>query len=294
VHIVDYFFMDYGMNYGAGMTGKDLGFAKLGVGIFNGGSDSNHNSNENNARRINLDLSEIKTNQGGVLRVLCTMVSGTFQYGPPGSMFSVSHNQSDFLIKGLTNTVFAQTATGHANLQGQFQGLGDAATGGAQQPGMKTSRIAESVTWQTGKFGGQAVISIQNWSNQEAGVATSVGSTGIITTGDGVNNKDFSLGGRISYALTNNFKLLVEAGTTSRQPDGQAKQTLNKITVAPTLAVGSDFWSRPELRFYVTRANWNDTAAKENSTLNATTLQGSGLGDRTAVTTAGIQIEGWF
>jgi maltoporin len=109
-----------------------------------------------------------------------------------------------------------------------------------------------------------------------------------------VNNKDFSLGGRISYALTNNFKLLVEAGTTSRQSDGQAKQTLNKITVAPTLAVGSDFWSRPELRFYVTRANWNDTAAKENSTLNATTLQGSGLGDRTAVTTAGIQIEGWF
>ena len=174
-HILDYFFMDYGMNYGAGMTDKDLGFAKLGVGIFNGGSDSNHNSNENNARRINVDLSEIKTNEGGVLRVLGTVVSGSFQYGPPGSMLSVSHNQSDFLVKGLTNTLFLQTATGHANLQGQFQGLGDTATGGTQQPGVKTSRIADIIAWQTGNFGGQAVISYQNWSNQEAGVSTTLG-----------------------------------------------------------------------------------------------------------------------
>lgn len=294
VHILDYFFLDYGMNYGAGMTDLNLGFAKLGVGVFNGGSDANHNSTENNARRVNMDVSEIKTNEGGVLRLLTTVVSGTFKYGSPGGMLSLSHNQSNFLVSGLTNSLFIQTATGHANLQGQFQGLGDTATGGTDQPGVRTSRIADSIQWQTGNFGGQAIVSLQNWSNQESGVVTSVGPSGILTTGDGVNNKDFSLGGRVSYALTNNVKLLLEAATTSRQPDGYAKETLNKITFAPTLAAARGFWARPELRFYVTRAQWNSAAAQANATLNATPLGGAALGGKTSATIVGIQTEAWF
>jgi maltoporin len=294
VHILDYFFLDYGMNYGAGMTDLNLGFAKLGVGVFNGGSDANHNSVANNARRVNVDVSEIKTNEGGVLRLLTTVVSGTFKYGSPGGMLSLSHNQSNFIVSGLTNSLFIQTATGHANLQGQFQGLGDTASGGTDQPGVSTTRIADSIEWQKGNFGGQAVVSIQNWSNQETGVATTVGPTGVLTTGDGVNNKDISLGGRVSYALTNNFKLLVEAATTSRQPDGYAKETLNKITFAPTLAAARGFWARPELRFYVTRAQWNTAAAQANATLNATPLGGTALAGRTSVTLVGVQADTWF
>jgi maltoporin len=284
VHILDYFFMDYGMNYGAGMTDLNLGFAKLGVGLFNGGSDSNHNSYQNNARRANFDISGINTNEGGVLRILTTTVGGNFKYGQPGGMFSLAHNQSNFVFKGLTNSLFIQTSTGHANLQGQFEGLGDATTGG-EQAGKKASRIADSINWQTGNFGGQAVVSLENWSKQGTGL-----------TGDGVNVKDFSLGGRISYALTNNFKLLVEAANTSRTPDGAAKQTLNKITIAPTLALGKDFWSRPELRFYVTQAQWNAAAAAANAAApDATTgLQGFGFGGKTSATMAGIQLESWF
>jgi maltoporin len=281
VHINDHFFMDYGINFGAGMTDYSLGFAKLGLGVFNGGSEDNHNSTANNARRINVDLSDIKINEGGVLRVLGTVVSGNFQYATPGSALSVSHNQSDFIIKGLTNTLFLQGSTGHAGIDGRFQGLGDgiAATiadvAATQQPGLQSSRIGESINWQSGDFGGQAVVVLQN-GKQQGGL-----------TGDGINTKDFSIGGRISYALTNNFKLLAEAGNTSRQIDGQTRQTLNKITFAPTLALARDFWSRPELRFYVTRASWNDAAATANA--------GSfGAGGKTSATTAGVQIETWW
>ena len=283
VHIVDHFFMDYGLNYGAGMTDYSLGFAKLGVGVFNGGSEDNHNSAQNNARRVNVDLSEIKVNPGGVLRVLGTVVSGTFQFSTPGSSLSVSHNQSDFIVPGLTNTVFLQTASGHAGLNGQFQGLGDAVapitlTNGVvlntQQPGLKSTRIGDSINWQSGAFGGQALVALQN-GKVDGGINT------------GINTKDFTLGGRVSYATSKNFKLLFEAGNTSRQIDGQAQQQLNKITFAPTLAIGTDFWSRPEMRFYVTRASWNQAAA----TANAASFGANG---RTSSTAAGVQVEVWW
>lgn len=283
VHIVDHFFMDYGLNYGAGVTDYSLGFAKLGVGVFNGGSLDNHNSAQNNARRINVDLSEIKVNPGGVLRVLGTVVSGTFQLSTPGSSLSVSHNQSDFIVPGLTNTVFLQTASGHAGLNGQFQGLGDAVAPitlnngvvlNVQQPGMKSNRIGDSINWQSGAFGGQALVAVQN-GKVDGGV------------NNGINTKDFTLGGRVSYATSKNFKLLLEAGNTSRQIDGQAQQQLNKITFAPTLAIGTDFWSRPEMRFYVTRASWNQAAATANA--------GSfGANGRTSSTAAGVQVEVWW
>jgi maltoporin len=48
-----------------------------------------------------------------------------------------------------------------------------------------------------------------------------------------------------------------------------------------------DFWSRPEMRFYVTRASWNAAAA----TANVATF---GLNGRTSATTAGVQIEAWW
>jgi maltoporin len=275
VHIVDYFLMDYGVNFGAGMTGLDLGFAKLGVGAFNGGSLANKNSKENNARRYNVDLSDIKTNPGGVLRFLGTVVTGDFAQGSDGGMLSVSHNQSDFIVKGLTNTLFLQTATGHAALNGQFLGLGDTVNApvAGNQPGKKSNRIADTINWQTGPFGGQALVAFQN--GKDEGGAN-----------DGKNTKDFTLGGRISYAFTKTFKLLVEAGYTTREPDGAAKQQLTKFTIAPTLAVGPDFWSRPELRLYVTQVSWNDAAG--------VAANGFGEPGRKSSTIAGAQIEAWW
>jgi maltoporin len=273
VHIVDYFFMDYGVNFGAGMTDLDLGFAKLGIGAFNGGSLDNKNSKQNDARRYNVDLSSIKTNEGGALRLLGTVVTGNYALGKGGNMISLSHNQSDFIVKGLTNTLFLQTSTGHAALNGQFKNLGDVASGGAELPGRKSNRIGDTINWQSGPLGGQALVVLQN-DKDEGG------------PNDGVNTKDFTLGGRISYAFTKNLKLLFDAGFTTREPDGGAKQQLTKLTIAPTLSLGGDFWSRPELRFYVTQASWNDAAR----------IAANGFGDptRKSSTTAGAQIEVWW
>ena len=276
VHIVDRYFMDYGDNIGAGMTDYNLGFAKLGIGIFGSGTIDNNNAVSNDAGRLNVDLSEIQINAGGTLRVLGTLVFGKFRMGSPGAGLSISHNQSDFLIHGLTNTVFLQNATGHAGLSGQFQGLGDISTMQGEQPGLQSMRATDSINWQNGPFGGQALLSYQT-ARIEGGV------------NNGIATRDFTFGGRVSYAMSRNFKFLAEAGTTSRSIDGQAQQVLNKLTIAPALALEPDFWSRPELRFYVTYASWNRAAAAANSNAG-----GFGAAGRTSSIIAGAQVETWW
>ncbi|MDZ4202783.1 MAG: carbohydrate porin [Gallionella sp.] len=276
IHVVDSFMMDYGDNTGVGMTGLDLGVAKLGVGIFNSATFDYSNITPNNAMRLGIDLSDIATNAGGTLRVLATVVRGDFQMGADGTGLSVAHDQSDFLLAGLSNTLLLQGATGHVAVNGRFLGLGDAASGGVQQPGMRGFRIADVLTWQRGAFGGQALASYQ---------------TGRVDGGasHGLGTRDFSLGGRASWGMGENFKLLAEAGTTSRRIDGQAGQLLNKITIAPTLGVDTEFWSRPELRFYLSHISWNAAAAAANAGAG-----GFGATGRMSVTVAGVQLETWW
>ena len=106
----------------------------------------------------------------------------------------------------------------------------------------------------------------------------------------GTKVDSISVGGRVSYAVTKNFKLVGEAGYSQKKPDGGATQKLAKFTFAPTLATGPAFWNRPELRLYVTTAKWNDAA---NAAAGAG--GGTGIGDgKTKGTSYGAQVEIWF
>ena len=266
VHIVDNFLMNYGDNQGAGVTDIKLGSAKLGLGVFTSDKFDVAPTAGIKATRLNADISDINTNPGGKLRVVLTAVNGTGLAGSNnGSGISVSHNQEDFLVKGMTNSLFLQSSSGHARIDGEFLGI-DGTTAG-----QKVSRIADSLNWQSGAFGGQTMLGYQTTQDELTKVTT----------------KDTSIGGRVSYAFTSNFKLLGEVGITSRSVDGQADQTLNKFTIAPTISVGQDFWSRPEVRFYVTKANWNDAAQAANVT-------GFGAAGKTSTTMVGVQYEIWF
>lgn len=265
VHIVDNFLMGYGDNQGAGVTDVAVGGAKLGLGIFTGDKFDASLPAGVKATRFNADISEINTNPGGKLRVLLTAVNGSgLAKSNSGSGISISHNQSDFLMKGMSNALFVQTSRGHARIDGQFEALDGV------KAGKRVTRIADAITFQNGPLGGQALIAYQTNKDELTGV----------------NTKDFSLGGRLSYAFSKNFKLVTEAATTTRKGAGP-DQRLSKFTIAPALALSEDFWSRPELRFYVTRANWNQAAALANA--------GSfGAGGKTSRTLVGVQYEVWW
>jgi maltoporin len=165
------------------------------------------------------------------------------------------------------NTLWLQFATGSTGLDQNFGNLSAAS-------GTRGIRLVESLKWQVGALGGQAQAMVQ----QEKDGAT------------GLKVNSSSLGGRASYALTNNLKLLAEVGYSQKKPDNSPTQKLAKLTVGPALSTGPGFWTRPELRLYMTTAKWNAAA---NTAAGAGGVTGIGDG-KTTGTSYGAQVEIWF
>lgn len=283
VHILDTFFVKMD-GVGAGADQIDLGGAKLGVAAFtsdtgSGLGDAGNGNSTNPGARLNVDVTEIPVGFGA-LRVTGTFTQGrldntTNGKGTSGFGLSLQHT-ADIAALGGGNTLWLQYAQGSAGLDGNF------GTMNAESSVTKV-RLVESFTWQAGPFGGQAVALIGQQGK------------------DDINNtakfKELSIGGRASYALTKNFKLVSELGYMQKKPDGSDTQKLTKFTFAPTLSVGSGFWARPELRLYVTTAKWN-AAANDAAGINTTTGLPNGLtglqNGKTKGTSFGAQAEIWF
>ncbi|WP_339939048.1 carbohydrate porin, partial [Undibacterium luofuense] len=101
-----------------------------------------------------------------------------------------------------------------------------------------------------------------------------------------------TLGTRPVYAFTQNFKLQAELGTSRvTQPNGGEALRLTKLTIAPTITMGESYWSRPELRAFVTYGKWNNAAT---AAVNASNNSGPVYGNNTSGTSVGIQLETWF
>jgi maltoporin len=277
VHIIDTFFvrMD-GVGVGAdeiAVAGGKLGFAYFSSDSGAGFGDSGTGTSTNPGNRLNVDLTELAVNPGGTLRLTGTFTQGHFDNatngkGTTGFGLSLQHKQE---LNGLggANTAWLQYAQGSAGLDGNFGTM-------TATSSVKKWRLVESLTWQLGPIGGQAIALYgQHGKDDLAGTP---------------KYKEISIGGRGSYAITKNFKLLAEAGYMQKKPDGQSTQKLAKFTFAPTLSTGPGFFNRPELRLYVTTAKWNGPANAASGLAGLT-----GLGDgKTKGTSFGAQAEIWF
>lgn len=263
VHIVDTFFVNMS-GVGAGVSALPLGEggAKFATALYKTDNGDHAAPASNGAARYHVDFYDIGVNTDGKLRVVGTLskgdsanaVKGTSGYG-----LSVEHVQDKFL--GGSNHVWLQMAQGSTALN---QGFGDPTAPSST----KSWRIVESFSFQEGAFGGQTIALFQ----QDKSAAGKVNST--------------SLGGRVSYAATKNLKLLAEVGLSSKKPDGGQTENLTKITIGPALSNGPGFWNRPELRFYVTHAQFNAAAAADAA---------NGLpAGKTSGTSYGAQVEVWF
>jgi len=103
----------------------------------------------------------------------------------------------------------------------------------------------------------------------------------------------FSAEVRPAYQFAEHFKLAVDAFFQTIWLENPAPAdgtpSLLKLTVAPTVVLGPGYFARPELRFFVTYASWNDAAAETGTIGNGAfpSSYRSGL-------SAGGQIEIWF
>lgn len=268
VHIVDNWVMEDGDNYGAGIDDIPMfGMGTLNVALHTSDAFDNKAGNPNDAHRLNVQWRKIPTNPGGTITLTGAVIKGDFAQGSDGGALGIVHNQKDFLVKGLNNSLMLQASTGHADIRGKFYGLD---SNGTPQMGAKQRRILDVVDFQVGKLGGQAMIGYQT-----------------LSPDSGADIKDFSLGGRVSYGIAKRTKLLAEVATTRRSVDGEASRRLNKGTLAVAFSPNTDFWTRPEFRIYATRANWNEAAA-------VAAANSYGLGGRRNNNTFGVQMEVWW
>jgi len=265
IHIVDTFFEKLD-GTGAGATMPALG-GKLDVAYYRADGVKDASGHDTPGSRYNAWLRDVPVNEGGKLNVLGTLTKGTFDGGKSGASLSVRHSQSG--VFGGDNNLWLQLSQGSAGLAGNFGTLTDGSD-------VKKWRLVDGYQFQfTENLGGQAIAMYESKkANAENG-------------GDATIT---SLGGRLSYAFTRNFKLLGEVGIDRVAPKGGDAAHLTKFTIAPTLAGGKGFWDRPELRLYVTHANWNGAA---NTAAGASGLTGIGDG-KTSGTSYGVQAEFWW
>jgi maltoporin len=257
VHIVDTFFTNMS-GVGAGVENIDVGLGKFGFA----GYKTDTNGGGNGIARLHAQLYDIAVNPDGKLRLVGTFSKADSQgglKGKDGFGFTVEHVQDKFFGGG--NHIWVQYAQGSTNIN---QGFGNAVA----DSGTKTYRIVESPSWQVGAFGGQAIALYQH-------DKTDTGSW-----------NSYTLGGRGSIGITRNLKWLTEIGYSNRKPSGGASENLTKLTLGPALSTGPDFWKRPELRLYVTYADFNKAAAQD--------AQNGLPANKTNAVSYGAQLEVWF
>nr|WP_295787648.1 carbohydrate porin [Rhodoferax sp.] len=256
VHIVDTFFVDMA-GVGAGFNGQPAGPGKFGLAVYKTDKDAKQPGN-----RFNVEYVGVPTGADGSLNFFATATKGDFATGTNGFGFTVRHDQAKLFGTGLSNSFWVQYAQGSTALNANFGDL----TAGSDA---NSWRVVETFNWQDGALGGQAMALLAREKN-----------------GAGVTTDSASIGGRISYAFTQNFKLVTELGFSQYKPDGGNTAQLTKLTIAPTLSIGPGFWSRPEFRLYVTTAQWNTAAGNVTGQ--------SAFDNKTSGTSYGAQVEWWF
>ncbi|MFC7332665.1 maltoporin [Rhodocista pekingensis] len=284
VHIIDFYYWD-ATGMGAGVEDIDLGWGKLSYAWFRNSEDDFDSFDirdslgsirtitdariqvvDRAVSRHDLRLTDIKVNPGGTL-----MVGGDVRVseesrdgfdGKGGFFLNVQHNQTGVL--GGSNALTLQYGQGAG---ATLSNIPDDTLGA----GVKTYRVIDQFNLsRLGAFSAQAVVLYEH----QAGAAEE-------------SRRDwFSIGGRPTWHYNENVAVALEIGHDRVMPEIGSTQTLTKVTLAPMLTAGGEFFDRPQLRLFVTYADWNRAARDAG-------LVGAGDGDTHDIT-FGAQIEAWW
>jgi maltoporin len=241
------------------------------------------------AVRQNFIYKGLPVNPGGSLDVALSLITAEGTGDHDGYNLTLLHNQDAF---GGGNTFGVQYGVGPGAGTGSSTVLCCDRIGGSgttnADSGVKRLRVFDHLWIQpTKQFSAEMIALYQ----RDTGDASSPVAFGGVATATGTSNWT-SLGIRPAYAFSEHVKLQAELGTDSvTSPTGGQSERLTKVTIAPTLTMGSGYWARPELRLYITHANWNNAAV---AAVNAANTTPGVFGNATSGTSAGLQLEAWW
>jgi maltoporin len=295
VHMIDLFYWDPS-GPGAGVENIDLsGYGKLAIAVL----QNNRSNSGTTLWRPDIRVETIPIGFGTLdVGLSLYWTSDREDAGDDRQSLSpwvtLQHNMP---LLGGANKLAFQFGTGSAAPLNGYPGIGSTSDS-------KQWRIVEHLMFQpTPKLSGGFVFVYEDMEER-------YGSTNIWN-----NHTSWTVGVRPAWSFNPFFKLSAEVGYQSITSKNPADETagvddaagLFKFTLAPTLTPppgpGGTFWTRPELRFFVTYAAWNDAAQLDRADAGGIFGQGTceATGDSTGIYgcdtsafTFGAQLEAWW
>jgi maltoporin len=288
VHIIDFFYWDVS-GPGAGLEGINPGVGKLSFAVF-----QSKNGDQKQIWRPDVRWTAIPVGFGALdlgLSLFYTSDQKSVEAAnraKASPWFTIQHQAPIF---GGNNKLAFQIGTGSAAPMSGYP-ANDAPSSNQMW------RIVEHLMFQpTGQISGSFVFEYED-------AKMRYNSANIYN-----NHKSWSVGVRPAYSFNDWFKLTAELGyqtITSKDPADTGLKgdalSLTKLTIAPTFTPpagpGGIFWTRPEVRFFVTYAAWNKAAQAQGMFGQAACTTGGTstgvMGCDTNGLTIGAQVESWF
>jgi len=270
VHISDFFYWNP-QGTGIGIEDVGIGDGPLKLSYFFSRQDNaDQRDNIGLVSKHDLRMEGIPANPGGSLAVGVNYYQTTDNApgGDAGWALNIEHQQQEFL--GGHNVIALQ--------YGKASGINMAGTADpALTKDNNRFRLVEAYDWQFGAFGGQATAVFQR------------------TKAPGAPNQEWiSLGVRPVYALSNEFKVMLELGRDQVDDGLGNKPELTKTTLAAAWSPNGPKWNqRPEFRVYYTHAEWNKDAQAAATAGDALSTTGS-FGTARHGGNVGVQVEYWW
>jgi maltoporin len=280
VHINDFFYWDLS-GPGGGFENMDMGFGKLHVAFLGSTDEANVlDRGRFSKSQIDIRLTDIDVGAGaltvGVMPVFAPGQEGV-QDDTHGAEGSIMLTTPGFM--GGFNKVSAHYGYGGASTLNGFVY--------AEKDG-QAFRVVEQAQMQ--------------FSEQLSMMATLIFNVDDVTGDNDAADMWISAGARPTFHLNQWMALLVEAGVDVVQPGDNDPDDdvepdmgmLGKVTVAPAIKAGNGFWSRPEIRAFVTAAFWNDAIDFSAANPAAGGVGGAAYDDKNFGLSFGVQAEHWW
>lgn len=268
MHINDFYYWNP-TGLGGGVEDIDIGGVKLSYAVFR----EDNQDQPRFAPRHDIQLRGINVNADGDLEIGLSLIPKRATSGEAGWSVTAQHRQSSLLGDGW-NKLALQYGVG--------PGTGLGATGPlASTADVTRLRVVEGVYAQIMPGVGGMLTAVYQKDRSNLRAQTWI-----------------SAGGRLTYTFTEHIKLHTELGHDRVRPSDAATRALTKLTIAPAIAVGRNFWSRPELRLFYTYASWNDAAraaADGSADPNVASISSTGVfANRNHGSTIGLSVESWW
>lgn len=243
------------------------------------------------AVRENFIYKGLPVNPGGKLDIAASVITAEGNGKHGGYQISLFHNQDVF---GGSNTVGYQYGVGPGAATGANNSLccgriGTSGSTGADS-GVKVSRLFDHLWIQPTKQFSAEFIALTQRNTGDASQPVNV-SNAFSTVGSSTWT---SFGVRPVYAFSEHFKLQGQIGHDNVTNPSGPTEHLTVMTIAPTITMGTSYYARPELRFFVTHATWNQAAINAVNAQNSTAGGNNVYQNATAGTSIGLQLEAWW